>query len=256
MRKRAFIELDGLSYTVFTSTEAARNLICHARFGHFFSVFTPGVTMAAQAAGNAACHAVLQQADMLLPDGTGLTLAARLAGEGRITRCPGIEVAEALLPLAAARGLRLFLYGGKEGVARLAAERIGQKYPGLTLGFRHGYGGDPAMLIRAFRPDVLFVCLGFPAQEEYILRHREDIPCLCLGLGGTLDVFSGSVTRSPAFFRRTGLEWAYRVAHQPGRIVRLFPVPFFLFSCLGGGIKKLLHNSQKRRPQGKPHRDL
>lgn len=256
MRGEKCIELDGLQYTVCTPKEAAAFLIKRASFGSFTAVFTPGVTVAAAAAGHAAEKSLLQKADMLLPDGAGTVLAARLAGAKIPSRCPGIEVAEELLPLAAAKSLRLFLYGGKEGVAWRAAENIRRQYPGLTLAFCDGYGEDPTPGIRAFRPDILFVCLGFPKQEAFILAHKADIPCLCLGLGGSLDVFSGDVPRAPAFFRKTGLEWAFRLAREPGRLARLAPVPGFLLTCFGKRMKSILHNLQKKRKERQLHRNL
>lgn len=231
-------------------------MIERAGFGQPFCVFTPGATVAARARKNRQLHRLLAKADLLLPDGVGVTLCARLSGEGRFARCPGIETAEKLLPLAEARHHRLFLYGGREEVVSLAATRIRTDHPGLSVGFHHGYDPPPLEKMVAFRPDVLFVCLGFPRQEMFMERYRDLLPCLSLGLGGSLDVWAQRLRRAPSVFRTLGLEWLWRIAKEPRRAVRLFPVPALLGSALCEGAKKCLHIPQKNENKRKYHRDL
>ena len=89
-----------------------------------------------------------------------------------------------------------------------------------------------ARKIRDARADVVFVCLGFPKQEKWIAAHGAETGArLLVGLGGSLDVFAGRVSRAPAAFQRLGLEWLYRLLKQPSRIGRMAKLPLFLVSA-------------------------
>lgn len=194
------------------------------------SVFTPNAEITLYAARHPAFARILRSADLLLPDGVGVTAAARLAGD-RLIRTAGIDFAEELLATAPEEGYRVFLLGGRPGVAVRAGRALAARYPRIrTVGAQDGYyapGMERAVAeaVRAARPDLLFVCLGSPRQEEWIARYR--IPCLALGLGGALDVFAGEVRRAPEGMRRAGLEWLFRAANEPRRIPRLLALPAF-----------------------------
>ena len=132
---------------------------------------------------------------------------------------------------ASKRGDRVFLLGGKDGVAPLAASHLQEKYPSLRIcGSYWGYfekDGEENRrvlgMIRACRPDILLVCFGFPMQELWI---RENLPMLpsvrvAVGLGGSLDVWAGKVRRAPTVLQAHGLEWAWRMAAEPRRMKQL-----------------------------------
>jgi N-acetylglucosaminyldiphosphoundecaprenol N-acetyl-beta-D-mannosaminyltransferase len=142
----------------------------------------------------------------------------------------------------AKRGQRLFLLGAKPGVAELAAQRLTEKYPGLTVcGTHDGYfkeDGPVAAAIREAGADVVFVCLGAPKQEKWIRANGEATGAhLLIGLGGSLDVFAGQVDRAPAGWQKLGLEWLYRAIRQPARFKRVAKLPLFLCSAVGARIK-------------------
>lgn len=195
-----------------------------------FSVFTPNAEITLYASKHPEFARILRSADLLLPDGVGVTAAARLAGD-RLIRTAGIDFAEEMLATAPAEGYRLFLLGGRPGVAVRAGRALTARYPSIRIvGAQDGYyapGMERAVAaaVRAAAPDLLFVCLGSPRQEEWIARYR--IPCLAIGLGGALDVFAGDAKRAPERMRRAGLEWLFRAANDPGRIPRLLALPAF-----------------------------
>ncbi len=245
-----------LGYTDLSVAEAAAYILDAAEREEPLAVFTPGATVAAAAERDTSLPALLSHADLLLPDGVGCRLAARLSGVGRMRVAPGIEVAEALLPLAAKRGMRIFLYGGREGIALRAAERLGEKYPTLTFGSADGYGEDPIDAILRFRPHLLFVCLGFPKQEAWIVSHRHRFSFPALALGGTLDVFSGRLRRAPLPFRSMGLEWLWRTLREPRRVVRLLPLPRYFCGCAREGMRRFLQNFQKKREKSPRSRKM
>ncbi len=171
-------------------------------------------------------HAI-QNADLLIPDGIGIVMAARLLGGNRLARVPGCELMPALCGLAARRGLSVFLLGAAPGVAARAGAELTRRLPDLRIvGCEHGHDieartGDMVAAINSARPDFLFVALGSPRQELWI---AENLPRLevkvCQAVGGTFDVLAGDTKRAPRLFRMAHLEWFYRLASQPTRIRR------------------------------------
>ena len=123
-----------MNYDALSMREACDAVLAAAREGRALKVFTPCATVAAAAERDGALLSLLLKGDIVLADGVGVSLASLLAGEGRLRTVRGIELGEALLPLAAREGLRVFFYGGREGVARRAAENIKGRYPSLVIG--------------------------------------------------------------------------------------------------------------------------
>ena len=198
-------------------------------------VFTPNTVMLFRAERDHAIARMLASADLLLPDGMGVVAASRFLGTPLPERLSGIDMAQKLLAHAEKQGLRVFLLGGKPGIAKKAAERLKQRFPDLRIcGTHHGYFGhhreeeeSVVQLIRAASPHILFACLGFPKQEEWLLRHRTCFPTLRLGmgLGGSLDVWSGEIERAPERMQSIGLEWLWRALREPRRFSVLLTVP-------------------------------
>lgn len=176
---------------------------------------------------------ILNGAGLVLPDGIGVVYAAKILGCPLKSRVPGIDFATGLLARMEISGGRLFLLGAKPGVAEQAAENLKKEYPGLTIcGTHDGYFQDSAPVVEAIREakaDVVFVCLGAPKQERWMAQYGPETGAhLMAGLGGVLDVYAGNVKRAPVFWQKLGLEWAYRLAHQPSRIGRMAKLPLFL----------------------------
>ena len=148
-------------------------------------------------------------------------------------RVPGIEYAQALMARMGAEGRSLFLLGAKPGYAEQAAERLRETYPGLPIvGTNDGYFKEDAPVVEKIRQsgaEVVFVCLGSPKQEHWMARYGADTGAkLLVGLGGSLDIFSGNVRRAPPVFCKLGLEWLYRLMKEPKRIGRMMKLPLFL----------------------------
>lgn len=206
-------------------------------------VVTPNAVMLSSCAKSPEQTALLNRASLSLADGMGVKWVARRQGTPICERIAGIDFGEALLERASVDGLRVFLLGGEEGIAARAAERLKARYPTLCVcGCFWGYFGDGreaderlVSVLRATRPDILFVCMGFPRQEEWIAAHLNclsDIRVIA-GLGGSLDVWSGSLKRAPHWISKMGLEWAWRIAHEPKK--RLSHLPTLVRFGLFGG---------------------
>jgi N-acetylglucosaminyldiphosphoundecaprenol N-acetyl-beta-D-mannosaminyltransferase len=180
---------------------------------------------------------ILQTADFQIPDGVGVLLASRLR-KGKIReRVTGIDMMEALCRKAAETGDSIFLYGGKKGVAEKAAETLREKYPRLKVaGIIDGYEKDEEYIRRKIDSSgaaVLFVALGSPRQEQFIIKEMKHLhPSVYQGVGGSFDVFAGNVKRAPAVFRKFGLEWLYRLLREPMRWKRQLALPKFLLAIL------------------------
>lgn len=198
--------------------------------GQVFAV-TPNMLMLEACRRDASLRALLGSAELSLADGVGVLRMARRQGRPLPARIAGIDFGEAVLAEAERRGLRVFLLGGREGVALHAAERLHARYPNLRIrGTQHGYfsktGSENERVleeIRRSKAEILFVCLGFPLQEKWIAAHRKELPGVRLlaGLGGSLDVWAGRVRRAPYPLRAAGLEWAWRMAREPRRLREL-----------------------------------
>ena len=177
-------------------------------------------------------------ADLVLADGIGVVYGAKILKTPLKGRVPGVEFAQNLMARMAENGKTLFLLGAKPGVAEKAAERLQRQYPGLRVAGTHdGYfqeDGPVLEQIRSSGADVVFVCLGAPKQEKWMLQNGAATGAhLLIGLGGCLDVFSGEVKRAPEVFQKLGLEWLHRLAKNPSRIGRMMKLPMFLVHVAG-----------------------
>ena len=193
--------------------------------------FTPNAVMLDACRREPSLARLLNRADLSLPDGAGVLAAAARKRHPLRERIAGVDFGEAILEKASKEHLRVFLLGGKRGVAQAASERLSQKYPGLKVcgvhsGYFQKYGEENAAVLRRINEanaDILFVCFGFPAQEKWIAESLSALPHLRLlaGLGGSLDVWAGNVKRAPMPLQKLGLEWAWRMAHEPRRLKNL-----------------------------------
>jgi N-acetylglucosaminyldiphosphoundecaprenol N-acetyl-beta-D-mannosaminyltransferase len=184
---------------------------------------------------------VLESADLCLPDGSGVVWAARRQGCDMPGPVTGVDLIPPLAELCARRGWRMFLLGAGPGVAAELAAKLKAEHAGLDLDHHEG-SADPAAddetvrRVAAYRPHVLLVAFGAPKQEMWIDRagRRVEVP-VSIGVGGSFDYLTGRVPRAPAWMRRAGLEWAFRLARQPWRVRRMAVLPVYAARVLRGG---------------------
>ncbi|SPJ32456.1 putative sugar transferase EpsL [Kushneria phyllosphaerae] len=178
----------------------------------------------------------LQSSDLLLPDGSGMRLASKLARAPLGDNLNGTDLFPLLCEQAAARGLPLYLLGGTPGTAERAAHEMQSRYPALIVaGTQHGYfdhdqNDDVIGAINAAGPALLFVGFGVPVQENWIAEHRQAIDAsVVLGVGGLFDYYAGNVVRAPALVRRVGCEWGWRLMQEPQRLASRYLIGNLLF---------------------------
>ena len=184
---------------------------------------------------------VLESADLCLADGTGVVWAARRQGctmQGPVT---GVDLIPLLAALCARRGFRLFLLGAAPGVAAELATQLRAQNPTLEVA-AHAGTPDPTSdaetlaLIQAKSPQVVLVAYGAPKQELWIDRVKDQLgAAVFMGVGGSFDYLTGRVPRAPAWMRRSGLEWLFRLGNQPWRVRRMAVLPAYAVRVLRKG---------------------
>ncbi len=214
------IELFGLPLDPVDAAEALSRIEGFLASPGLDPVVTLNPELVVRARGQPELKAAIARASLVTPDGVGILWAVRtLHGVRLPERVTGIELSERLLAKEG-RNLRVFFLGARPGVAEAAAEAARRRFGTEVAGVHHGYFQDPGPVVEAVaraRPDLLLVGLG-ERQEVFVERHREALEArVAIGVGGTLDVLAGVARRAPAWTRRLGLEWAWRVGTDPRR---------------------------------------
>ena len=193
---------------------------------------------------------ILDSADIRLCDGAGISVAAMLLHRRLLPRCTGIDLFFKLLGLSAEEGWKVFLLGASPQSNDAACRALLKHFPGLKLvGSLHGYFNDSAAVVNKINEsgaDLLFVAMGSPRQEFWISEHMLQLkPTFFMGIGGSLDVAGGTVQRAPRLFRKTGMEWLFRLILQPSRLSRERPLLLFAVEVL-----RVMSRSRQPAPNG------
>ena len=195
------------------------------------------------------------EADLVVADGMPLVWAARLLGHRLPERVAGSDLFPCLCQRAAKEGLTVYLLGGALGTAETAAAVLKHENSSLQIvGIDcppYGFERDAAECeriverIRAAGPDILFVALGSPKQEQWINANRSRCGArLSLGVGISFSFVSGHVQRAPQWMQRIGLEWFHRMVQEPRRLCRRYLVDDWAFSWIL--LRGLIHSHMRR----------
>lgn len=167
----------------------------------------------------------LETSNFLLPDGSGLALAAALKGKKFAANLNGTDLFMPLCEAAALKGLSIYFLGSAPGVSAAAAAAARRAFPSLKIaGTDHGYfkpeDNDRVLgRINQSEADILLVAMGVPMQEVWVTKHRAKLnPRLAMGVGAQFDFHAGRISRAPKFFRKIGCEWVWRLAIEPRRM--------------------------------------
>jgi N-acetylglucosaminyldiphosphoundecaprenol N-acetyl-beta-D-mannosaminyltransferase len=227
------------------SVEAIEALLARESGCAHVVTLNPEYVMAARR--NPAFAAAIERADLVLADGAGVVLAARLlGGAGKQTeRLTGVEIVE----LLAQQGVPSFFLGGAPGVAEAAAARLSARWPHANLvGIWADASPDPKddaeaiNRIAASRARAVAVAFGAEGQVAWIDRNRDRLDAagvrLAVGVGGSFDYLSGMAKRPPKVVRDLGLEWLWRLAREPWRWRRQLVLPKFALLVLGARLRQ------------------
>lgn len=229
------VDVFGISISRLGMDETVSYVTNRINSGDSLHIVTNNPIMLMHGLENPQFYDVLKQADLHVPDGTGLVWAAGVLAEGVKERVPGIELMHELLKAGQNDGWKVFLLGASSDVVEETAERIAEQYPGIHVaGYRDGFFSseeDPEVVrqIQEVSPHLLFVARSLELQEGWIAKHRQELNARCMmGVGGSFDVIAGKVKRAPVLFQKLRLEWFYRLLKQPTRFKRMLVLPRFV----------------------------
>ncbi len=225
------VHLFGVDLTNTTVAKASRDLIDTAKAGRRARVVFANAHVINEMAADGSYHRIVMTADQVFADGSGMALAARLAGTPLADNVNGTDLFPRLAADAVAGGVTIFLLGGRPGTANAARDRMIAFNLGAALvGAHHGYFApgsaeeDEAIAAaNASGAQIILIGMGVPLQDAWIARigNRLQAP-VRIGVGGLFDYFAGHVSRAPHVFRVIGCEWVWRLALEPRRMAKRY----------------------------------
>jgi len=234
------ILLSGVRIDCVTEAEVVARVLSEVGLGRGGWVVTLNVDVLRILSRQRDLRKMIESADVMAADGMPLLWASRLQGTPLSARVAGTSLILSLSAAAARAGASIFLLGGSPGVAEGAGAVLSRNNPALQIAGVScppmGFDQDPLAMeelrtiLLTARPDIVYVCLGFPKQERVIRELRASLPSAWfLGLGGSFTIISGEVSRAPVWMQRIGFEWCWRLGSEPKRLFERYiihDVPF------------------------------
>lgn len=228
------VEVDGLPFTAVTVASLATHICVCAASGNGGWVVTPNVDILRRWRGDGDFRDLVSTASIFTADGAPIVWASRLQGNPLPARVSGSDLFVALFKLAEKGGLRIALIGGNAGSAARAARALSNSddKPSVAvrthfppLGFENISSEMKAIeeFLQDWQPQIVFIGLPCPKQEQLIKRLRPICPCSWfLGVGVSFSFVAGDVRRAPLWVQRAGLEWFHRLMQEPRRLVKRY----------------------------------
>ncbi|APT18847.1 MULTISPECIES: WecB/TagA/CpsF family glycosyltransferase [Amylolactobacillus] len=223
------VDFDNKSMSEFQNTFIER---LNNRQSTFIVTANPEIVMVAQ--DDPDFMATIKRADYVTADGIGIVKAGKMLHTPLKERVAGFDLFMWFLNVAEKRGSRVYLIGAQPEVITCVREKLTLDYPSIELvGARDGYFKEDlneiANEIAATEPEMVFVALGFPRQEQLIdLMRINGVPAMMMGVGGSFDVLAGAAKRAPKLMQDLHLEWFYRLIKNPSRFKRMLVLPKFV----------------------------
>ena len=231
------LEILGVGIDRIDSQQALQQIGEFIENGEPHQIVTANAEIIYQASKNEKMRNVINAAQMVTADGSGVVWASRQLGQPLAQRVTGIDLVNSICQQSAKEKWKIYILGSAPGVAATAAVNIRNKFPGCNIiGTHHGYFNakeEKQILaeLEQLKPDVLFVALGAPKQEYWIADHVQKLGIpVAMGIGGSMDVLSGNVKRAPKWMQKMSLEWLYRLLIQPTRFKRVLALPKFMLA--------------------------
>ncbi len=234
----------GVKVDTLTNKETLSKIDLYLKEDGMKMVFTPNPEMIMAAREDSYFMEVLNNADMVIPDGIGVVYASKLNKEKITERVAGADTVFSMFEKYKDIGRSVYLLGAGKGVAEQAKIKMEAKYPGLKIvGVHDGYfdAEEEKKIIEEInnlKPDILLVGLGLGKQEKWIYEHKDLNVKLAMGVGGVIDVMAGVVNRAPDIFIKLNLEWLFRALKQPKRFFRLLKLPLFVLVVICGKLTR------------------
>ena len=230
--ERNIVKLQGVNIDTFTFEEAVE-------YAKTISgqVVTVNPEMIDNAVKNKEFAEILNNADLVIPDGVGVELGLKILGHS-VKRIAGVEFSHRMIEECAKNNQSVALVGAKPEIVEKAKENLLKELPGLYITYAHdGYFKDDEVILKELQirqPRLVLCAIGSPRQEEFNAKAKSLLPeSLFIGVGGSFDVWSGVVKRAPKIYQKLCIEWLYRTVMDPKRFKRIFPtLPLFVLKVL------------------------
>lgn len=179
----------------------------------------------------------LQDAEIISADGQAIVWASQLMGKPLPERVPGIDLMENLMLMANKNGYKAFLFGAKEEIVKKVFKHYNNLFDNpIISGYRNGYFSekDEVEIIEQINnsgAQMLFVAIPSPQKEYFINKYRKKLSnaMLLMGVGGSFDVISGSISRAPRWMQDNGLEWLFRLIQEPRKMWKRYLIGNFSY---------------------------
>lgn len=202
-------------------------------------IFAPNTEFIMKAQKDREFFDILKRSSLSTPDSVGVMLGAKMQHKEFPERIPGQAYFREVIEVGNQEGFTFYLLGGKPGIPEKTKETLLKEYPSLKIiGVHDGYLDKETEKqviseINQLQPNVLFVAMGAPKQEKWIYEHHHELKVdVATGQGGTFDYEAGKIPRAPKWIQKIGLEWLWRLAQEPSRIVRMAVLPIYFFKIL------------------------
>ena len=238
------VNILGVHVDMVNIQQAAEQIMRFFNEDRLHTVFTPNSEIIMAAYRDSSFCDILNNADLLTADGIGVVYASKILKKPIDERAAGYDIAKKVLEKMNYTEHKLFLFGGKPGVAEEAAANLKEEYAELNIvGTRNGYfkPEDEAEIVRQINDsgaDIVVVSLGAPKEEKWINAHKDELNVrVAMGIGGSRDGLAGRAERAPDFWCLIGMEWFYRLMKEPQRIGRMMDLPKFAATVMLKGKK-------------------
>ncbi|HEY8499440.1 MAG TPA: WecB/TagA/CpsF family glycosyltransferase [Clostridia bacterium] len=229
------VNIHGVNIHNITMREAVEKIKEWISGNSINAVYTPNAEIIMQAQRNPELKSILNDAGLLIPDGAGVVVASKILKTPLKSKVSGIDLVKNLFETFSGKNVGFYILGGRPGVAEIAAVNIMEKYGKVKIkGYHNGYFNPEEEdrvvdLINQSVADILLVGLGAPKQEFWIHRNMYRLSCkVCIGVGGSIDIFAGKASLAPEIIRKMGFEWLYRLIREPRRYKRMMDLPRFI----------------------------
>jgi N-acetylglucosaminyldiphosphoundecaprenol N-acetyl-beta-D-mannosaminyltransferase len=223
------VALFGLPITNVTMNQAVSRIEQQILSGQTHQIATANLDFARNSLRDQYLQRIICECSMVLPDGAPMLWASSLLGAPLLERVTGVDLIPELAKLSAQRGYGIYLLGSSEESSEKAAQVLERKFPGVKIVGRYApevrplhemNNEDILRRIEACNPAILLVAFGNPKQEIWIHRHKDRLKVpVAIGIGGALDMIAGSLRRAPRWVQALQLEWAFRMAQEPSRLL-------------------------------------
>lgn len=230
MKKQALLNTYVNNITMSQAIESIENMIASDRKSYVVAI---NVDVVMKIENDSYLKQIVDEADMVLVDGKPLIWISKFHGNEVREKISGSDLVPQLCRVSAEKGYKMFIIGGKDGIAKKAKKSLKAKYPDIKIVGTYappmGFENDKQELdkinqmISEASPDLLIACFGCPKQEKWIYENISEYNAkVTVCAGATVDFLAGNVKRAPKWMSDHGLEWFYRFLQEPKRMFKRY----------------------------------